>query len=211
LNGCLFGLGQAHIETTLSAWIPQARVIGVEPTLITLAVMFVVAGQNTSIIPFPERLQKAMGELRVHSATDPRQVLLSALSPDTINALVVRADTPRLCTFMGTLVGMDIPDSIRAALSNLRPDFDAINLSNAAELLALRDLSIHKLPYSGERMMFVNGYWHASQLKFRGRIKLRLKRPSEVVCCVVAFFTSHLLSRAMCMKKSCNFVSYCLD
>jgi hypothetical protein len=80
LNGCLFGLGQAHIETTLSAWIPQARVIGVEPTLITLAVMFVVAGQNTSIIPFPERLQKAMGELRVHSATDPRQVLLSALS-----------------------------------------------------------------------------------------------------------------------------------
>lgn len=135
LNGCLFGLGQAHIETTLSAWIPQARVIGVEPTLITLAVMFVVAGQNTSIIPFPERLQKAMGELRVRSATDPRQVLLSALSPDTINALVVRADTPRLCTFMGTLVGMDIPDSIRAALSNLRPDFDAINLSNAAELL----------------------------------------------------------------------------
>ena len=135
LNGCLCGLGQAHIETTLSAWIPQARVIGVEPTLITLAVMFVVAGQNTSIIPFPERLQKAMGELRVHSATDPRQVLLSALSPDTINALVVRADTPRLCTFMGTLVGMDIPDSIRAALSNLRPDFDAINLSNAAELL----------------------------------------------------------------------------
>lgn len=50
---------------TLSAWIPQARVIGVEPTLITLAVIFVVAGQNTSIIPFPERLQKAMGELRV--------------------------------------------------------------------------------------------------------------------------------------------------
>ncbi|ENQ6478168.1 TPA: hypothetical protein OTX91_004925, partial [Klebsiella pneumoniae] len=39
LNGCLCGLGQAHIETTLSAWIPQARVIGVEPTLITLAVM----------------------------------------------------------------------------------------------------------------------------------------------------------------------------
>lgn len=55
--------------------------------------------------------------------------------PDAINALVVRADTPRLCTFMGTLVGMDIPGSIRATLSNLRPDFDAINLSNAAELL----------------------------------------------------------------------------
>ncbi|GKW33467.1 hypothetical protein PEC730217_22470 [Pectobacterium carotovorum subsp. carotovorum] len=135
LNGSLFGLGQAHIETTLRTWIPQARVIGVEPTLITLAVMFVVAGQNTSITLFPERLQKAMDKLRVRSATDPRQVLLSALSPDTINALVVRADTPRLCTFMGTLVGMDIPDSIRAALSTLRPDFDAINLSNAAELL----------------------------------------------------------------------------
>lgn len=140
LNGCLLGLGLSHIETTLSNWIPKARVIGVEPTLITLAVMFVVAGQDVSIVPFPERLQKAMGELRVRSATDPRKMLLSALSPDIINALVVRADTQRLCAFMGTLVGMDVPDSIRSALSNLRPDFDAINLSDAAELLGVARL-----------------------------------------------------------------------
>ncbi len=88
---------------------------------------------------------------------------------------------------MGTLVGMDIPDSIRAALSNLRPDFDAINLSNAAELLGAARLIDPQIAIFWERMMFVNGYWHASQLKFRGRIKLRLKRPPEVVCCVVAF------------------------
>lgn len=135
LNGCLFGLGQAHIETTLSDWIPRARALGVEPTLITLAVMFVVAEQDASIIPFPERLQKAMGMLQMRSATDPRQLLLSALSPVTKNALVARADTPYLCNLMGALVGMNIPDSIRSALGTLKPNFDTIGLRDAADLL----------------------------------------------------------------------------
>jgi len=133
--GALSGLGQAHIETTLRRWIPEALSLGLEQTQVTLAVMFAVAGMDLSSMPFPDRLREAVRALRIHSASDPRLQLLSALSAEAIRAFIVRSDAPRLRALLGALVGVATPKSIQSALATVRPDFDAIDLAGAADLL----------------------------------------------------------------------------
>ncbi len=145
MAAALSGLGQAHVETTLRNWVPEALALGLEPTQISLAVMFAVSGLDLSSMPIPERLQGAVRVLRTRSEADPRLSLLSAMSPDAISALFTAADTIHLRALLGALVGVEVPESVRMVLSTLRPAFDTLDLTGASDLLGaarLIDLQI---------------------------------------------------------------------
>lgn len=131
----LSGLAQAHIETTLRRWVSEVLSLGLKPTQVSLAVMFAVAGLDFSCLPFPERLQEAVRVLQTRSASDPRLALLTAVSSDTISALISLADTPCLRAILGALVGMDVPESVRYALGAVRPEFNLVDLAGVADLL----------------------------------------------------------------------------
>ncbi|WP_143496895.1 hypothetical protein [Pseudomonas sp. Irchel s3a18] len=145
MAAALSGLGQAHVETTLRRWVPEALALGLEPTQISLAVMFAVSGSDLSSLPIPERLLGAVRVLRTRSGSDPRLSLLSAISPDAISALFAAADTIHLRALLGALVGVEVPESVRLVLSTLRPAFETLDLTGAADLLGaarLIDLQI---------------------------------------------------------------------
>ncbi|MDC6679215.1 hypothetical protein OEZ78_27495, partial [Leclercia adecarboxylata] len=57
----LYGMGQAHIEATLRAWVAEVLSDGLEPSQITLAAMFAVANTDISPMPIPDRLRSAIG------------------------------------------------------------------------------------------------------------------------------------------------------
>ncbi|RON15621.1 hypothetical protein BK662_12830 [Pseudomonas frederiksbergensis] len=135
MAAALSGLGQAHVETTLKRWVPEVLSLGLEPTQVCVAVMFAVAGLDLSSLPIPERLQGAVRVLRTRSASDPRLNLLSTISPDAMSALFAAADTIHLRALLGALVGVEVPESVRSALSTLRPAFDTLDLTEAADLL----------------------------------------------------------------------------
>lgn len=131
----LSGLGQAHIETTLRHWVPKALSLGLEPTQITLVVMFALAGTDFSSLPFHARFQETARELRTLSVNDPRLSLLSVITPDAIGAIIAGADTTHLRALTGALLGVEVPECLRSALSSCRPDFEGIDLAVAADLL----------------------------------------------------------------------------
>lgn len=129
------GMGQAHIESVLRQWVPEALSLGLAPTQITSAVMFSVAGMDFASLPFPDHFQRAVRALQTRSASDPRLNLLSVLSPDIVSELIEAADTTCLRALLGALVGVDIPESVRSALGAARPEFDGVDLALAADLL----------------------------------------------------------------------------
>lgn len=131
----LSGLGQAHIETTLRHWVPKALSLGLEPTQVTLVVMFALAGTDFSSLPLHARFQETARELRTLSVSDPRLSLLSVISPDAIGAIIAGADTTDLRALMGSLIGVEVPECLRSALGSSRPDFEGIDLAVAADLL----------------------------------------------------------------------------
>lgn len=131
----LYGMGQAHIEATLRAWVAEVLSDGLEPSQITLATMFAVANTDISPMPLPDRLRSAIGTLRPRSAADPRTNLLSALSRTSLHQMVATTDAHRLRALIGALVGMELPESLRSALLAVRPDFEAVDLSDVADLL----------------------------------------------------------------------------
>lgn len=131
----LYGMGQAHIEATLRAWVAEVLSDGLEPSQITLAAMFAVANTDISPMPIPDRLRSAIGTLRPRSAADPRTNLLSALSRTSLHQIVATTDTHRLRALIGALVGMELPESLRSALLAVKPDFEAVDLSDVADLL----------------------------------------------------------------------------
>lgn len=131
----LSGLGQAYIESTLRRWVPEAFSLGLEPTQVTSAVMLAVANTDLSSPLFPKSIREAVFALQTRSTSDPRQNLLSKLSPDAISAFIAGADMPRLRALLGVLVGMNIPESVQWALGVVRPDFDGVDLIGAADLV----------------------------------------------------------------------------
>lgn len=131
----LSGLGQAHIETTLRHWAPKALSLGLEPTQITLVVMFALAGTDLSSLPLHARFQESARELRTLSASDPRLSVLSAISPDAIGAIITGADTTHLRALTGALIGVKVPEYLRLALASSRPNFEGIDLAVVADLL----------------------------------------------------------------------------
>lgn len=131
----LSGMGQAHIEATLRAWVAEVLSAGLEPSQVTLAAMFAVANIDVSSMPLPDRLRSAVGALRPRSAADPRTDLLSALSRTSLHQMVATTDIHRLRALIGALVGMELPESLRSALLAVKPDFEAVDLSDLADLL----------------------------------------------------------------------------
>ncbi|SDL10933.1 hypothetical protein SAMN05216189_10714 [Pseudomonas delhiensis] len=131
----LSGMGQAHIEATLRTWVQEALSDGLEPSQITLAAMFAVANMDTSLMPLPDRLSNAVSVLRTRSAVDPRMNLLSALSRTSLHQMVTTSDIHRLRALIGALVGMELPETLRSSLLAVKPNFDAVNLGDLADLL----------------------------------------------------------------------------
>lgn len=141
MAGALSGLGQTHVETTLERWLPQALSLGLEPTQITSAVMLAVADTDLGSLPFPDRIRDAVNALNTRSDTDPRLQLLSAMPKQTLQD-VLREDIPRLRAILGVLVGVNVPEIVRSALADARPDLESADLSAAADLLgAMRLIS----------------------------------------------------------------------
>ncbi|MCX7070282.1 MAG: hypothetical protein NTW01_04710 [Gammaproteobacteria bacterium] len=129
------GLGKAYIETTLRHWVTGALQIGLEPTQVTTAVTFAIAGTDLSPLKLPERLVRAIESLRTRSKSDPRSHLLSLLSSDAISAVVISADATGLRALVGALVEMKLSEDLRSAISLAKPDFDTIDLVGAADLV----------------------------------------------------------------------------
>nr|WP_288454908.1 hypothetical protein [uncultured Pseudomonas sp.] len=136
----LSGMGQAHIEATLRAWVAEVLSAGLEPSQITLAAMFAVANTDVSSMPLPDRLRSAIGALRPRSVADPRTDLLSALSRTSLHQMVATTDIHRLRALIGALVGIELPETLLSALLTVRPDFDAVNLGDLADLLSAVNL-----------------------------------------------------------------------
>ncbi|MEE3660827.1 hypothetical protein V2I52_02625 [Brenneria sp. g21c3] len=136
----LSGLGQAHIEMTLRAWIPEVRVLGLEPTQITGVVMFAVADADLSSDIFPERIKDSMRALQTRSISDPRLTLLTQLSSTAIKQIISVASVPNLRGFLGALLGIEIPANIRQMIADARPCFDALDLMAIADLLGVARL-----------------------------------------------------------------------
>jgi len=130
------GLGQAHIELTLRKWIAETQAFGLEPTQVTLAVMFAVAETSLDSLPLPERLENSIQALRTRSASDPRLALLPLISLNTIDALMDEVTASQLHLFLGALVGIQLPENLRAAVRKARPNLSELSIPAAADLLS---------------------------------------------------------------------------
>lgn len=130
------GLGQAHIESTLKRWIHEVLALGLEPTQITTAVIFTIAGTDLSSLPFPDRLKAACEVLQTRSASDPRLHLISLLSETSLSMCIANSNSTQLRSLLCSLVGLELPEKLRVALSTVLPDFNSLSLVAAAELLS---------------------------------------------------------------------------
>lgn len=132
----LTGLGQVHIELTLKKWLPEAFEMGLEPMQVTLAVMFAVSGVDFPALSELAPLQAAVRALRTISFDDPRFYLISNLSQHTVKSLIESATPAQLRSLLASLVGVSIPENFQTAFKNIRPNFNEIDLSTAADLLS---------------------------------------------------------------------------
>lgn len=130
------GLGQAHIEVTLRKWLQETADIGLEPTQVTLAVMFAVSGTDISALPMPDRLQGAVRALRTGSIDDPRLLLISNISKRAIESFIANASSKQLRSLLASLVGSPVPENLHFALKKIAPNFDQLDLPGVADLLS---------------------------------------------------------------------------
>lgn len=135
LVAALSGLGKVHIETTLHNWLPEAQVLGLEPTQVTFAVMLSVTDSACSSTLFPERIRNSAQMLRTRSAFDPRLTLISSLSEMAIERVISASAISSLQGLLGTLLGIDVPLHICRIIAAAKPNFDALDLTVIADLL----------------------------------------------------------------------------
>jgi len=145
----LRGLGQAHISAHVAEWLARPEIQALPRTQLTSVALFGLSGNYPDIPKLKLQAvaaQSFFAVIKSAANNDPRQQLITSLSPETKAQLFEQqASLSKLNELLGAIIGTDVSGVLLETLFRIRPNLTAGTLDETATLLATARLVDTKL------------------------------------------------------------------
>ena len=138
LGAALRGLGTGLVSAGVDKWLEASETKALARTQVMSAGMLGVSGMELPDVNLLEEARLAanhLAEIKGMQGDDPRLRLIGMLLPSSIATMVSSARLADLDQILAALVGNTLPDEIRSALLELKPDLLGGDLEVVASLL----------------------------------------------------------------------------